>query len=549
MSAAPTPPHSSQAAPDSACVVVSGDRLRAAIIAASGWLDTQVERLDALNVFPVPDGDTGTNMALTLRATAEGLRDLSGGTTASDVAQAAARAALLGARGNSGVILSQLLRGVAAALQDAPSLTAPLLADALTGASDAARKAVAQPVEGTILTAARESARAAADAASKTEDVLVVLESALEAAGLAVAATTSQMEVLARAGVVDSGAEGYRMILQGVWQWATGRSLADTAPMSTSAAAPVESLHEASDAPFGFCTEFLLRDCALPLSDVQSVVRGMGESVIVVGDQDLLRVHVHTLRPGQALDFAVDHGTLVRVKVVNMQLQHEAFAAKARQSPLPPQPTPPASSVGVFALVDGDGFARIYQSLGATPVSISAGAQGLLNAIDAASAPEAILLPNGAENDAAIRALEGTAGRAVRVVSTTSLAEGIAALLAFNQEAHLAENVASMHAATRAVHTIVLDSATGDKTTAGLVHGTLDGAPVGDVAPAGETLAACLARLPVESFEIVTIYWGRRATRERAEALCSVVGRSYPGLATELVEGGQNDSLFLVSVE
>src|SRR5919201_4959767 len=207
----------------------TGDQLRSALLTASSWLDQQAERINALNVFPVPDGDTGTNMSLTLRAAADALRDLPSSATAGEVAQASYRAAMLGARGNSGVILSQLLSGFASALKDAQEMGPRELAQALSEASDVAYAAVSRPVEGTILTVAREAARAANEAAAEPDaDLVGVLERTLAAASTAVAATPGQLEVLARAGVVDSGGEGFRVILEGVWLGLTGRAPEDS---------------------------------------------------------------------------------------------------------------------------------------------------------------------------------------------------------------------------------------------------------------------------------------------------------------------------------
>ncbi|HEX8969667.1 MAG TPA: DAK2 domain-containing protein, partial [Chloroflexota bacterium] len=342
----------------------TGADLRAALESAATWLLANAERINALNVFPVPDGDTGTNMSLTLRAAVDGLHQLEDQAPVSEVAHSAYQAAMLGARGNSGVILSQLLSGFSQALADARELSPVGLAEALGQASDVAYRGVSRPVEGTILTVAREVAVAARAAAGSGADLPAMLKQTAQAADVAVAATPMQLDVLRKAGVVDAGGEGYRVILEGAWMWSTGRSIDDEAAVHPYSRALVEAIEEES--AYGFCTELLLRECDLPLVDVKSRMETLGESVIVVGDQALMRLHVHTLRPGQALEFAVEHGTLARVKVENMQLQHEAFAAAAHASD--GQDGQPPSTTGVIAVAAGEGLLKVFRSLGATVV-------------------------------------------------------------------------------------------------------------------------------------------------------------------------------------
>src|SRR5437667_8960182 len=249
----------------------TGADLRAALESAAAWLSANAERINALNVFPVPDGDTGTNMSMTLQGAVEGLQRLGPDTPINQVARTVYEAAMLGARGNSGVILSQLLRGFAQTLAEVTELTPTALADALSTASDVAYRGVSKPVEGTILTVAREAAAAAAVGARLGAEIPELLERALRAANDAVAATPTQLEVLRKAGVVDSGGEGYRVILEGAWMWSTGRSLEVDRP---SAAHPYSrALVQAADeeeSTFGFCTELLLRNSDLPLDEVKA---------------------------------------------------------------------------------------------------------------------------------------------------------------------------------------------------------------------------------------------------------------------------------------
>src|SRR6266851_9084568 len=268
----------------------TGADLRAALESAAAWLSSNAERINARNVFPVPDGDTGTNMSMTLQAAVDSLPRLGPDAPVSQVARTVYEAAMLGARGNSGVILSQLLSGFSQALADATELTPAVLAVALTNASDVAYKGVSKPVEGTILTVAREAAAAAGVGARMGNEIPELLERALRAANDAVAATPTQLEVLRKAGVVDSGGEGYRVILEGAWMWSTGRSLEPGADAHTYSRALLQAVEEEST--FGFCTEFLLRECDLALPEVKQRMEALGESVLAVGDRELMRVHV-----------------------------------------------------------------------------------------------------------------------------------------------------------------------------------------------------------------------------------------------------------------
>src|SRR5216683_3292890 len=410
----------------------TGADVRAALQAASAWLLANAERINALNVFPVPDGDTGTNMSMTLQAAVDSLQRLGPDVPVNEVARTVYEAAMLGARGNSGVILSQLLSGFSQALAGATELTPAALAVALNTASDVAYRGVSKPVEGTILTVAREAAAAAGVGARLGSEIPDVLERALRAASDAVAATPTQLEVLRKAGVVDSGGEGYRVILEGAWMWSTGRSLEVDRPTDTRqySRAIVQGVDE-EESTFGFCTEFLLRDTDMAVDDMKARMEALGESVIAVGDAKLMRVHVHTQRPGQALEFAVDHGTLAKVKVENMQLQHEAFVAAGE-----PSEQQQATSIGVIAVAAGNGFSKVFRSLGASVVqggqSMNPSVQEILAAVNSCGYKELIILPNNSNIILTAKHAAELTPHKVTVVPTETAPQGIGALLAFN---------------------------------------------------------------------------------------------------------------------
>jgi uncharacterized protein len=535
----------------------AGADLKAAYLAASKWLDANAERINALNVFPVPDGDTGTNMSMTLAATAEALSRVPDSSTAAEVARAAYEAAMMGARGNSGVILSQLLRGFAQGLEAAEQIRPPDLAQALVLASEIGYTAVSKPIEGTILTVARETGRAAKQAADEGHDLPGVLGRALHAATEAVAATPTQLEVLRKAGVVDSGGEGYRVIIEAAWMWSTGRSLEEAASASRPHSRALLDAVEEEGPAFGFCTEFLLRECDLAIDDVKARMEKLGESVIAVGDSNMLRVHVHTLRPGQALEFAVDHGTVAKVKIENMQLQNQEFAARAVRDA--DGAGEPVGSIGVIAVAAGDGFLKVFRSLGAMVVhggqTMNPSVQDILAAVNSSGYKELVILPNNSNIVLTARQVKDLTPHTIEIVPTETSPQGIGALLAFNFETDLPSNVAAMEQAARSVHTIEVTRSVRDAEIDGLhvaggqMLGIYDGRVVVAADSAADALVGCLDQAPVDSLEIITIYAGAGASEEDAQTAAGRLREAHPGLAVEVVHGGQPHYPFIVSLE
>ena len=535
----------------------TGADLRAALQLAATWLSANAERINALNVFPVPDGDTGTNMSMTLQEALDRVR-LAADAPVNQVAEGVARQALETARGNSGVILSQLLSGFSTALAEAAELTPVALASALTSASEAAYRGVSHPIEGTILTVAREAATAATAAAQSGSDLPDLLRHTLRAASAAVAATPSQLDVLRKAGVVDSGGEGYRVILEGAWMWSTGRTLElDRIGEPGRDRRALVQANSAEESTFGFCTEFLLRDVDLPVDDVRKQMEALGESVLAVGNAEVMRVHVHTLRPGQALEFAVDHGTLAKVKVENMQHQHEAFVAD--QAGTPGADTQAASSIGVIAIAAGAGLVKVFKSLNARVVqggqTMNPSVQEILAAVNSSGYQELIILPNNSNVILTARQVVELTPHRVAVVPTETAPQGIGALLAFNFQADMQTNVEAMEQASHGVHTVEVTRSIRDAEVDGLqvksgdMLGLYDGRIVATSGSPNEALVATLEHGSVEALEIVTIYFGAGASEADAHAVATRLREAHPGLEVEVVEGGQPHYPYVVSLE
>jgi uncharacterized protein len=534
--------------------VLTGDSLRAALEAAATWLELQAASVNALNVFPVPDGDTGTNMSMTMRAAAEASAVEPSG-EAHAVARAAARGALMGARGNSGVILSQLVRGFADALGTHPTLGVEQLADGLEEAARSGYRSVGKPVEGTILTVARRAGEEARAAAADGVNLIEFWERVLRVTERAVQETTDQLEALRRAGVVDAGAQGYRLILDAFCRTSRGESIegaemAASAPVASQALVAAQHVGEGG---LGFCTEFLVQHASEEETAIRAFMEALGDSVIVVGDADVVRVHVHTLHPGQALDWAVDRGTVTRIKIENMQAQHDAGREDALTSG-------GLSNIGVVAVSPGVGFRALFSSMGAAALveggqTMNPSVQDIMTAINSVGYQELVLLPNNGNILLAARQAAEQTPRTVRIAATRTLPQGIAALLAFNYGADLDDNVQLMEEAAGRVASIEVTVAERDSEANGLPikQGQALGLLDDDIVAVADDLTAAalgaLAKAEPDAREIVTIYWGADASREQAGALRDAILDAYQHLETEVVEGGQPHYPFIISVE
>jgi hypothetical protein len=554
------------------------DLLRAGLV----WLDRHHEIVNALNVFPVPDGDTGTNMLLTMKSACGEITDdhLS---TAGSVAKAAAHGALMGARGNSGVILSQILRGVSRSLDDQPAITGPMFAAALAEGSRIAYKGVNRPVEGTILTVVREAAAAAESAATLDGDLRFILARTVRAADEAVASTPKLLPVLAQAGKVDSGGKGLFFILEGMYRALTGESapveaVAPKMAAPETAPQPSKGKREIPPLVYGFDVQFLVEGPALDVAAIREQISALGDCPLVEGDETLVKVHVHVPDPGVVLGYAVSLGFVTDVVVENMDDMHIPDMP-AGFDPIPPRfeaggttvaPQPDSADVigpiegpGLVAVVPGEGLAGVFRSLGAHYIisggqTMNPSTQDLLDAVRAVPVTEVILLPNnGNILMAAQQAMNmaETEGRKVRVVPSKSLPQGISALLALNPHADLDHNVAAMTAAvghvqtgevTVAVQDARLDGIqvqTGD--AIGLLNDTLSATG----SSAAEVVRTLLEQMAAANLEVITLYYGQPITAAEASALETSLRELYPDQEIEVVDGGQPFYHYIISAE
>ncbi|MSQ17218.1 MAG: DAK2 domain-containing protein [Dehalococcoidia bacterium] len=566
--------------------VLRGQELSAGFEAAARFLEQHRDVINALNVYPVPDGDTGTNLLLTLRAALE-KRPTDSGASAGQVTAGLAQGAFLGARGNSGGIFSAFLRGLAEALAGHDACDAPTLASAFRQASDAAYRAVGSPVEGTMLTVIRALAEGAQARLAQGElDPQSLWEHGYNAAREALARTPEQLALLREAGVVDAGGMGVVVILGGVLCH-LGRL--DSRQLELTVAAGYQGASGAGvagafvaasqEAQWGYCTQFLIQGTDLAPDELRRQLAGMDEtsSAVVVGDHRQVRVHVHLADPGPALSLAVSLGQLSEIKIENMAQQSQQWAAghgTGTGTEIPPAPLyergggteqlhAATTKLAMIAVAPGAGLARLFRENGCAAVinggpTMNPSVGQLLEAAKATGASEVILLPNDKNIIVAAQQAAGGAGPGMprlRVALTRSVPQGVAAALAFNPARSLEDNLAAIQEALGRVVTVEVTRAIRDariggvRAAVGQYIGLEDGQLQVAAATAEEALLAALAQAGLSADKIVTLYWGEGATEAQALAARRTLESQTPGLQVDVAEGGQPHYPYLASVE
>ena len=576
--------------------VFDGQDLKRAVLAGQAWLEQHREAINALNVFPVPDGDTGTNMTLTMRAATKDIAD-SSETSASGIAAVFSRGALMGARGNSGVILSQILRGLSKGLEGKTTFTAVDFAAALQESARLAYSAVITPVEGTILTVIRDAAEAAQKSAAQGANLSTMLGDTVRAAQVSVAHTPDLLPTLKQAGVVDAGGQGLATILEGVWRYSRGESLTMN---------PREFREEVSEAhhkgmvtveeEFGYEVVFLLEGENLDVDTIRQTIIDMGGvSTVVAGDQTLLKVHTHTPTPGRILDYGVSLGSLQDINIENLQAQSLRYAAdSARQHGMaqpegaraagagpsalnghggagtavaaPVAVTPstgqaPTGEISTVAVAAGDGWVKVFESLGVSAIvpggqTMNPSTQDLLEAVQRCPTAKVILLPNNGNVIMSARQVpELASGKEVYVIPSDSLPQGVGALLAFNFEADFTTNCREMEAAskrvqtaeiTQAVRTVQID---GINVTEGDIIGLVNNRLVTAGSDLSTVVRETLGRMNVGQYEIVTLYSGEGVSAATANEMAQRIKEWFPEQEIEVVHGGQPYYNYIISAE
>lgn len=564
---------------------LDGQTLQKGFESALAWLEDHVSSINALNVFPVPDGDTGTNMLATLRSAIKQAEQ--GGQNAAETARNLANGAVRGARGNSGVILSQILNGFAKEMDGKDAYTAEDVAAAFKRASESAYNAVMKPVEGTILTVIRAVAEGAEAAARETSDIREQLRLAIQSGQEALNRTPEMLPILKEAGVVDSGGQGLVTILEGLSRYLHGKaqeisahtSIAQTGPEFT----PAFSVDmDPPPTPFpngryGYDIQFLIQVAEeeselLDVTAIREVINQMGDCPLVVGDERLVKVHVHALSPAPALDYGASLGMLDDVVVENMDLQY----ARLRQSsqagaPTPAEPLAAASlstesvaGLGIVTVVSGEGLADHFRALGASRIvsggqSMNPSAEDLLDAIHAVQADSVILLPNNknvilAANQARNLAQE-QGEKAVYVVPTRSVPQGFAALMALDYSADAEANAEIMCEQMHDVVTIEVTTAVRTTNINGIqIHegqqiGLLDGQILISAEEDLQVIQGILDQIDLSSYEVAMIYYGAERTTTQCQDLLESLAQRYPQMHFEMHPGGQPYYAYLISIE
>ena len=541
-------------ATEASATALDGALLRRLFSDAETLLQRHVQALNQINVFPVPDGDTGTNMQLTLHAAVEEAQR-SPDDDLADVARALARGALMGARGNSGVILSQVLQGFAAALDGRVQADGPALTKALSSAADAAYGALSEPIEGTILTVAREAAASVAEDAPATAAALLALAAA--AAMDAAKRTPELLPVLREAGVVDAGALGLAIILAGLSRSLAGEPLGvDLAPALTVEAGwqnQAVELHQAAHGESGYCTEYVVSGERAEAAAAREHLSDFGSSLLIVGEDGLLRVHLHTTRPDDALAYGRSLGAISQVKVDNLEAQIERFAAG--------EPPPPVTSaIDIVAIAAGEGIEAAFRSVGVTQIvrggqTMNASAGEIVEAIDACRADQVVVLPNNKNIIAAARQAADQSSKRVAVVPSQTIPQGVAAVLALSSDLDLEANADAMERAldsvrsaevTRAVRATTME---GRRIEMGQAIGVIEGSLRIVEENIEQAVISCIEEMLSPESSLLTLYAGRDVRNEETGALVETLRARYPDLEIDLMRGEQPHYPYILSLE
>ena len=540
--------------------------------AASTRLNKQAEYVNSLNVFPVPDGDTGTNMGMTIENGAKEVADKSA-STVGEVAAIFAKGLLMGARGNSGVITSQLFRGFSQSVKGKAELDGQALALAFQSGVEVAYKAVMKPVEGTILTVSRGAAIGAKKKAEATNDAVEVMKAALEGAKTALAKTPDMLPVLKEVGVVDSGGQGLVFIYEGFLSALTGEYIASEDFQATPATMSqmINAEHHKSvaghvateDITFGYCTEIMVALKQGPTyvkdfdyDEFRNYLNDLGDSLLVVNDDEIVKVHVHTEDPGLVMQEGLKYGSLVKVKVDNMRNQHEAQLEKEEKSAKPAE----EKEYAIIAVVAGEGLAEIFKAQGVDYIisggqTMNPSTEDFIKAVDQVNARNIIFLPNNKNIFMAAQSAAEVLEKPTTVIETRTLPQGLTSLLAFDSGKTIEENHERMTAALSDVVSGSITTAVRDTTIDGLeIHendnlGMVDGKILVSNPDMLTTLKATFAKMLDEDSEIVSIYIGEDGEEELANGLAQDLMEEYEDLEVEIHQGNQPVYPYIFSVE
>ena len=540
--------------------IVGGADLRRMIISAAAAIENNKQGLNELNVFPVPDGDTGTNMSMTINAAASDLRKAED-PDLGNAAKIAASAMLRGARGNSGVILSLLFRGISKKLKGCDHCDGVLWAAALQEGVDAAYKAVMKPAEGTILTVARLAAAKAQDAAKENNFIEFVQTAAIEEARIALANTVNQNPVLKKAGVVDAGGKGWLIALEAMLSSLQGE---DVVAESAGDGAAVKEAADFSDfntedITFTYCTEFIIdRENDKDPEALRAFLSGLGDSLVLVDDDEIIKVHVHTNDPGKALSEAVTYGSFVTVKIENMRLQHTEKVMTENEKE--PKIAAPEKALGVVSVCAGAGLADVFLNLGVDQIisggqTMNPSTQDILEAVNKVPAETVYVLPNNKNIIMAAEQVDALTPKNVVVIPSKTVPQGVTAMLGFNPEGSVEENTEALTQALDTVDTMQITYAARNSDFDGYdIHEgdylALYGSQLFGTSRDIKVLLKSLAeKVRDDGKEYVTIYYGEDVKEKHAQKAADIFADICPNADVNLLSGGQPVYYYLISAE
>ena len=538
---------------------INGADFRRLAISAAASVEIHKQELNDLNVFPVPDGDTGTNMSMTINAAANDLRKAED-PTLEKAAAVVASAMLRGARGNSGVILSLLFRGISRKLKGAEVADGVLWAQALQEGVDAAYKAVMKPAEGTILTVSRLAAAAAIKASQENNHIEFVHEAAIEAAKVALADTVNQNPVLKKAGVVDAGGKGWLFVLEAMLSSLQGEDIVVPEGMETEAKEQAAfGDFDTDDITFTYCTEFIInRENDKDPEALRAFLDSLGDSLVLVDDEEIIKVHVHTNDPGKALHEAIDYGSFVTVKIENMRLQHTEKVMSEQE--LAPKIAEPEKTFGAVAVCAGDGLADVFMNLGVDG-TISGGqtmnpsTQDILEAVNKVPAETVYVLPNNKNIIMAAEQVDALTPKHVVVIPSKTVPQGITAMLSFNPEGTEEENTAALTEALSTVDTMQITYAARNSDFDGYdIHEgdylAMNGSALFGTSKDIKVLLRALAeKVRDDGKEYITIYYGEDIQEKHAQKAADLFAEVCPNADVNLLRGGQPVYYYLISAE
>ncbi len=539
---------------------INGADFRRLVISAAAAIEINKQKLNELNVFPVPDGDTGTNMSMTIHAAAVDLQKTEDPTLA-QAGKVAASAMLRGARGNSGVILSLLMRGIARKLRENEICDGVLWAQALQEGVDAAYKAVMKPAEGTILTVARLAAAKAARAAQENNYFEYVHEAAIEEAKIALAGTTEMNPVLKKAGVVDAGGKGWLVALEAMLSALRGEDVVIPEGYESGEVKEAADFSDfdTDDITFAYCTEFIIqRENDKDPEILCSFLDGIGDSLVLVDDDEIIKVHVHTNDPGKALHEAMDWGSFVTVKIENMRLQHtEKVLSENEKAPKIAEPEKP---IGVVSVCAGDGLADVFMNLGVDGIisggqTMNPSTQDILEAVNKVPAETVFVLPNNKNIIMAAQQVDALTPKNVVVISSKTVPQGITAMLSFNPDGSVEENEEAMSESLATVDTMQITYAARNSDFDGYdIHEgdylALYGSALFGTSKDIRVLLRSLAEKVRDSGkEYITIYYGNDVKEKHAQKAADIFAEICPDADVNLLCGGQPVYYYLISAE